>query len=283
METRDGIRIMGTGIFNDPNDLGMTLVLAIPFVLSRVSAPDTRVLARLGAFIVLVALLAACYYTNSRGTILAIGVTFTVFAYRRAGPYSATAVALVGLVGILVLAPSRMSEMSADEDSAQGRIQAWSEGLQMFKANPVFGVGFGGFADNHGLVAHNSFVHVLAELGMPGAVTFVGMFYWYFLGLGQKQHPTRGPDEARARLRRDLGDGALGMLICMFFLSRQYIAVPFAMLALGACYRKLTPPEARLGGDVEFDTTLLHVGIVGLLTLGMTILIYIIAVLFGDY
>jgi len=283
METRDGIRIMGTGIFNDPNDLGMTLVLAVPFVLSRLSASGTHVLGRVAAFVILATLLTACYYTNSRGTILAIGVTFTVFAYRRAGPLTATAVAAVGLVGILVLAPSRMSQMSADEDSAQGRIQAWSEGLQMFKAAPVFGVGFGGFADHHGLVAHNAFVHVLAELGLPGAVAFVGMFYWYFLGLGQTRQPQTRADADRMRLRRDLGDSALGMLICMFFLSRQYVVVPFAMLALSACYMSRTPVDERRGGDNAFDLTLLHTGIIVGLTIGMTAIIYVIAVLFGDY
>ena len=283
MATRDGIRIMGTGIFNDPNDLGMTLVLAVPFVLSRLSAPGTRLPGRVGAFVILAALLAACYYTNSRGTILAIGVTFTVFAYRRAGALSATAVAAVGLVGILLLAPSRMSEMSADEASAQGRIQAWSEGLQMLKADPVFGVSFGGFADNHRMVAHNSFVHVLAELGLPGAVTFVGMFYWYFLGLGQARIQKTRADADRMRLRRDLGDSALGMLICMFFLSRQYTPVPSAILALGACYRSATPPGERRGGDNAFDTMLMHTAIVVALTFVMTVAIYAIAIVFADY
>jgi hypothetical protein len=109
------------------------------------------------------------------------------------------------------------------------------------------------------------------------------MFYWYFLGLGATQLPKTRAEADRMRLRRDLGDGALGMLICMLFLSRQYTPVPFAMLALGACYTSRTPANERRGGDHAFDTTLMHTGIIGALTIFMTIVIYIIAVLFGDY
>ena len=35
----------------------------------------------------------------------------------------------------------------------------------MLKFSPLWGVGYGSFADVHELVAHNSFVHCFAELG----------------------------------------------------------------------------------------------------------------------
>ncbi len=142
MDTSEGIRIQGTGIFNDPNDLGMTLVMAVPFVMASVMGRHTNFFVRVWNILVLAALLTACYYTNSRGTILGLGVVFSAYAYRRYGFVSASTFAGIGLVGLLALGPSRMSAMSADEESAQGRIQAWSEGLQMFKESPLWGVGY---------------------------------------------------------------------------------------------------------------------------------------------
>lgn len=269
MDTTEGIRIMGTGIFNDPNDLGMTLVLSVPFLLTALSRPGNRLITRGLTLLALGAILTACFYTNSRGTILAIGVMFTAYTYRRKGPVTATLIATFGLIFMLALAPSRMSEMSADEDSAQGRIQAWSEGLQMFKSSPLFGAGYGEFGEIAGLVAHNSFVHVLGELGLPGAMTFVGMFYFYFYGLGR-----RATTADRTRLRLDLSDSALGMLICMFFLSRQYVVVPYVLVALGACYADRAAPDERRDG-----TMMSHGAALASLTFGLIVLVYVMCVL----
>jgi putative inorganic carbon (hco3(-)) transporter len=182
MQTREGVRIQGTGIFNDPNDLGMTLVMTLPLVLSTIVGP-ARFTTRLFASASLIVILTACYYTNSRGTMLGLGIVFTIYAYRRFGIALAVALSSAALVGILAFGPSRMSNVSADEASAQGRIQAWAAGYEMLKESPVWGVGWQRFDDRHLLVAHNSFVHALAELGVVGALSFVGIYYSYFVSL----------------------------------------------------------------------------------------------------
>ena len=38
----------------------------------------------------------------------------------------------------------------------------------MMLSNPIFGIGKGRFREEHGLVAHNSYVHIVGELGIPG-------------------------------------------------------------------------------------------------------------------
>ena len=53
----------------------------------------------------------------------------------------------------------------------------------MLKSHPLTGVGYDQYTEYHYAVAHNSFVHTFAELGLIGAYIFVGMFYWYFKGL----------------------------------------------------------------------------------------------------
>lgn len=276
MDTREGIRIQGTGIFNDPNDLGMTLVMTVPFVLGSLLGAGTRFVVRVASAVVLGALLMACYYTNSRGTMLGLGAVFAAYVYRRFGVATATACAAVGLVGLLALGPSRMSNVTAEEASAQGRIQAWSAGLQMFKESPLWGVGYRRFGDIHGLVAHNAWVHVLGELGILGALPFTGLFYSFFRVLGRR--PRDGVlAPSRLRMRNELADSAIGLMTCMMFLSRQYVVVPFILIAWGASYASFTGPQP------DPPRGMLHFVLVGCLTLALVVMFYILVLVLANF
>jgi O-antigen ligase len=273
LDTREGIRIQGTGIFNDPNDLGMTLVMALAFVLNRVFGQGSRFFTRLTGLVILAALLAACFYTNSRGTMLGIGAVLAMFAYRRFGLSAAGIIGTVGLVGLLALGPSRMSNVSSEEASAQGRIQAWSAGMQMFKESPLTGVGYRRFGDIHGLVAHNAFVHVLGELGFFGASAFVAMFYWFFRRL-----PPAAADAALRiqRLPQEFIASGIGLCVCITFLSRQYVAVPFLLIALGACYASATTSQRD-------ESTGTHVVMILGLTTALVVIFYLMARFLGSW
>ena len=151
-------------------------------------------------------------------------------------------VVVVLLIGVVAAAPARAGEMNADEQSAQGRIQAWSAGLVMFRSHPVTGVGYGRFTEFHERVAHNSFVHTFAELGIIGAFCIVGMWASFFRGL---RHVPTGT------LRRDLVASAVGTLVCAMFLSRQYVVVPYVLLALGSAYVSTAAPAPDGGPAVD--------------------------------
>src|SRR3546814_20658825 len=84
------------------------------------------------------------------------------------------------MAGMMML-PTRMQELDAGESSAYGRIESWYDGIQMFLANPVFGVGVGTFTDHTRLTAHNSFVLVLDATGIVGYtfwLAMVGYCFW---------------------------------------------------------------------------------------------------------
>ena len=100
----------------------------------------------------------------------------------------------------------------------------------MLKSHPLVGVGYGQYQELNGLVAHNSFVHTFAELGLIGAFCLVGMFYWYFKGLKARPEVS---DELAGWYRALIASGA-GTLMCAWFLSRQYVAVLYVLLAVGA-------------------------------------------------
>lgn len=273
METREGVRIQGTGIFNDPNDLGMTLVMTVPFILSAITGRGARFFGRVFGLAALAVILLACYYTNSRGTMLGLAMVLAAFMYRRFGFFSASTLAGIGLAALVALGPSRMATVSAEEASAQGRIQAWAAGYQMFFDSPVIGVGYRRFDDHHGLVAHNAFVHVLAELGLIGALAFVGMFYCSLRGLRRRPESNRQEDLNQQRLRQDLSNSVLGLLACICFLSRQYVVVPFISVALAACYASVTAT-----GDADHQQTLFgNIVPVFVVTAAMIVFFYLIS------
>ncbi|GAB3786482.1 O-antigen ligase family protein [Dyella agri] len=172
-------RIRYVGIFNDPNDLGLLFVMALPMVVCLASRAGFfgRWFWRIGA----VLLLFGVYLTKSRGTQLAVLLMGAVWLWQKRGLLTAGSLGFVGLVGLMLMPSTRMNDLDPDEESAFGRVDAWYEGLDMFKTHPLFGVGFGNFTDYNTLTAHNSFVLVLAETGFLGFMTwlaFVGYCFW---------------------------------------------------------------------------------------------------------
>lgn len=179
MTLSEGDRVRYVGIFNDPNDLGLLFVMALPMACCLASRAGFlgRWFWRAG----IVLLLAGVYLTKSRGTQLAVLVMFAVWLWQQRGLLTAGLLSAGGLVGLMLLPATRMDELDPDEESAFGRVDAWYEGFDMFKTHPLFGVGFGNFTDYNTLTAHNSFVLVLAETGFLGFVTwlaFVGYCFW---------------------------------------------------------------------------------------------------------
>ena len=182
------------------------------------------------------------YYTNSRGAIIGLDATLVTYSFIKFSKPKATIVSAVLIALVAIGAPSRGSEMTFDESSAQTRIHSWAEGWAMLKSHPLTGVGYDQFTEYHHAVAHNSFVHTFAELGLIGAYIFLGMFYWYFKGLNLI------PDSNEEFLpwRRALMVSAIGMLACGWFLSRQYVPIYYLLLAMGASAVSLNaPPEEK--------------------------------------
>jgi putative inorganic carbon (hco3(-)) transporter len=231
-------RITYSGIFNDPNDLGLLIVFAVSSSLylrgvTRNFLLRTALLAALGW------LLYGVYLTNSRGTLLASLVVIGAFAWRR---YGKVLVITAGAIAVPVLiAFTRLSEVDADEASAEGRIDAWYEGLQMLISYPIFGVGFSNFSDHHHLTAHNSVVLAMAELGLAGFmfwlafVALAGWSVWTLLRRGTAAVPAGvTPEAARAELEglTALLIGGLGFAVGAFFLSQAYKPMLFIIAGL---------------------------------------------------
>src|SRR5262245_42575380 len=97
-------RIRGTGIFNDPNDLGMAFVVVLPFLLGPIFAGRTRLATRALALLLAVPIVVALFYTNSRGAMLALGAVLVSYCWRW-GKIIGIFMAVVGLTAIIALGP----------------------------------------------------------------------------------------------------------------------------------------------------------------------------------
>ncbi len=198
VELSQGSRIMYVGIFNDPNDMGMFFVTCEP--MAAYLASQARGLRRWFWWLILGILLYGVYLTTSRGALLGTLVVMGVYIWQRRGAFIAGGLGAMAMAVVLAL-PSRMSEMDVEEESAQGRVDSWYEGIQMFIGHPVFGVGPDMYSDYHHLTAHNSFVLVMAETGIIGFTLWLA-----FIGYGFRMMwaGSRGFDEPTESIAENL-------------------------------------------------------------------------------
>jgi putative inorganic carbon (hco3(-)) transporter len=238
-ELSQGTRIQYVGIFEDPNDLGLLFVMCVPMALYLSGRGGLMGLRRLFWLLATVALLWGIFLTNSRGAFVAIALSVALFVWYRKGAIAAGFLGGGFLVAMMAL-PSRMQDLEVSEESAFGRVDAWSEGFQMFMGQPILGVGAGNFTEYNALTAHNSFVLVLAETGVVGYVLwFLFVTYGFRMTLAVLRHK---PEHVEAstisawNTERALATTLLlaqaGFFAAAFFLSRSYVILLYMLAAL---------------------------------------------------
>jgi O-antigen ligase len=168
----------------------------------------------------------------------------------------------------------RFLDPSADHGSAQFHLEAWRAGLRMIEAHPIAGVGLGNFKPlmplygESGLkvdpigqwqqspdidsVAHNMFIEVAAELGLPALLVFLGIFWFTYRTLGKLRRSSSTHPLIRETASA-LQAGLVGFAVAGSFISAEYqktswmgFALMFCLLPL-ARSQKLARRELRLG------------------------------------
>jgi O-antigen ligase len=257
-------RLRGTGIFGDPNDLCLVLVVGI--MLSLYGLSDSR----LGGWRVLwvPALLLfayALFLTKSRGGFLGLLVGLGAFLVTRFGWKRTLPLAGALLPILFVFFAGRQTQISVSGDTGQSRIQLWSDGLTYFRESPVFGIGLNEYAQRSGLVAHNSFLHAFAELGFFGGLLLLGAFglaVWSIYRPGAGGRHIVDPELRRMRpyLLAAVAAYATGMMT----LSVGTIAPTFTILGLATVYLRIGathPPLPPLRFDLKLVRRLAGVSV----------------------
>lgn len=240
-------RLVSTGIFNDPNDVCLLLVMALAVSLYGLCEAGRRWiyqalwLAPLGLFGYALTL------TRSRGGFLSVLVGASVFLCARSGWRRTFVLGPVALSGLLLLFSGRQTQLSTTSDTAQERIQIWSESLSLFRQSPVFGIGHGNLVEELGHVAHNSFIQCYAELGFPGGMLFLGAFVFALTilhWLGRYESDIADPE--LRRLRPYLMALIAGYAVGILSLSRSYVVPTYLTLGLAVIYLRLAWPHSRV-------------------------------------
>ena len=244
-------------VLGDPNDLSLVLLFPLSFAVALVLTARTGLLARLlglaGAGMMIAAILA----TQSRGGLLGIVAVFGVFGARRirskAVLFGGGAVGLLGLsvvAGVGGRQSGGATEAGAIDESAMGRLEAWTAAWRMAVGRPLNGVGLDCYVANFyyysdwwegfAKAVHSTWFAVLAEGGFPGFVAFVMMCVRILrtaivacnaLGPAARgnQYEPAGYAMAQAVL-----SGMAGIIISGTFLTQAFTWPVYILLALAA-------------------------------------------------
>ena len=253
---------LGRLYYYDANDLATLIATAMPLGLYFVLA-HRHVVLRLCAGGGLAVLAVGLIRSGSRGGFLAL---LAVTAFVLLGFTTVPARARVaGLIVILAVAGTTASDrywtqmqtiihphQDYNATSEAGRLKIWQRGIGYMAANPVFGVGMRNFQVAEGTIsplarlqergigilwgaAHNSFVQVGAELGVPGLLLFVGLIVATFRSLRHVVRARSRASPARdevARLAQSLMAALVGFVVGAFFLSLGYADILYTLAAL---------------------------------------------------
>lgn len=255
----------------DANDFATLIATAMPLGLYFVLA-DRRPLVRAVAAAGLVVLAIGEIRSGSRGGFLALlaVAAYVLFRFTTIPARSRVAGLAVILAVVAFTASDRYWEqmqtvLNPHEDynatSETGRVKIWERGIGYLEANPVLGVGAGNFPVAEGTIspmagraeygegvrwgaAHNSFVQIGAELGIPGLLLFLGMLATAFAGLGRVARTALRSGQAAldvSRLAQSLMAALVGFMVGGFFLSLGYSDMLYTLVALAVGLHKVAP------------------------------------------
>jgi len=194
-------RMLGVdSTFNDPNAFGASVVLSLPIVYALFRSEPNKMVRN--AFKVYALLAVICIVlTGSRSCFITMTFLLLVYGVVQKGKrkFIVGMVSLIALGTLWVFMPDQKQERIRtlwDEDagtvgahsSAQGRLVGWQVSWKMFKREPITGVGAGGrnfigyrMVNRMDEAGHESpheshflYGEVLAELGIGGALLFIG-------------------------------------------------------------------------------------------------------------
>jgi putative inorganic carbon (HCO3(-)) transporter len=252
----------------DPNDLAYFLVAAVPLlVTARRGSP--RLL--FGVTLAGAVLVAGALATFSRGGALGLAAAAGWLLLRRVLPWrvlaaAAAAVVVLGLGALLSAGPQLERAVQEKSFIAASNVDTrelrWQAAARMLTAHPVLGVGPGGFrehyaaeshnaeADEQTPVAHNMYLEVAAELGLPGFALFAGVAGIAAVA-SERAVRLAGPG-APARVEAvAIQASLLAVLVTSTFLSEQYYLPLWSLAALAVAAGTRVRREGRGKGGAD--------------------------------
>ncbi len=256
----------GTGIFGNTNDMALHLVTILPISVALMigSKGAIRKLVYGACAMVMIAAIVLSY---SRGAFIGMLIVFLFIAWRLGSQRRLEIIiAVLGFAGVLVLlAPDKYGSRllsifipSLDtEGSADARRGELFRSIYVALRHPLLGIGMGNYQPEmsyHGLVTHNSYTQVGAELGMTALACYLLFIITPLRKLGQIARETFATrrDSRFYYLALGLQASLIAYLISSFFLSVAYVWYVYYLVAYAVCLRRLY--ESETGRVVVAET-----------------------------
>jgi O-antigen ligase len=248
-------RLAGAG--GDPNETAAAMVAGLALATALGIASRGKPLVRTACGVAAVVCTLTLFLTSSRGGLIALAVALiaaVLLGGRRRGTmlFAALGAVLVTVFYFATIAPADVRERVTHPEGGTGRVDIWTVGWRMVRDNAIEGVGSGNFttASIHYLlepgklvrddfivdtpkVAHNTYLQVLAELGVVGFALFLTILLFSFV-CAFKAHlvAARAGDRELDIIARATVVALAALFAAYFFVSRDYGKQLWLLLAL---------------------------------------------------
>jgi len=271
------MQVRYVGIFHDPNDMGMFLVMNIPIAMYFLVNTKSFMI-RMLSLGIMAALFVGIYWTGSRGSLVGSLAVIAAYIFVRFGRVKFMILTALSLP-IVGVALASFRTIGLEDKSVQDRLTAWYEGIQMVKYRPLFGFGKDRFLEYHSKVAHNSFVTVMSELGAIGYtlwMTFILLIFVMAYRIA-KLPAIEGPKGDALRQEQSLNIylsiAMIGYCSTAFFISRSYILYFYVFAAfVAASYMRVQKSYPQF----DLKITAATVARVAVCSAGSLIVLYLI-------
>jgi len=247
----------GNGLFGNTNDMALHLVTIMPITVAL--AFGSKGAARkliYGACAVL--MISAIVLSYSRGAFIGMLIVLLFIAWKLGRQRRLEIVfAVLGFAAVIVtLAPDRYGsrllsifipslDTAGSADSRRGEL---FRSIYVALRHPLLGIGMGNYQPEmsyKGLVTHNSYTQVAAEMGMTALACYVMFVVTPLKKLGQIARETfeTRRDSRFYYLALGLQASLIAYLISSFFLSVAYVWYVFYLVGYAVCLRRLYESE----------------------------------------
>jgi O-Antigen ligase len=214
---------------------------------------------RIFAFCCLVATIGSTILGGSRGGFIAISVAFLWLLWHSPRRLRSLILIMVLVTPPLLFLPSSplrrlIHPKTSDKTGQLDRIIAWKAGLRMVERHPLTGIGLGQFkpemdsyADpgvNFSSIAHNTYLEVAAETGLPNFFLFAAMLFFTYRSLSRVRR--RASDSGPPLLYlgvTGMQAGFVGYLVGAFFLSSEYMKLFWLWIFLSMVLPSFLQPQ----------------------------------------
>jgi len=165
-----------------------------------------------------------------------------------------TVIVIVGAVFVLVSPASPLDRLlnpsTSDIESQKIRLALWQGGLEMVREQPLTGIGLGTFKErilkyappgfDAQFLAHNTYLEMAAEAGIPALLAFVGLFVFSWINMGRIRRATKESGPLLIyQVAGSVQAGMIGFAVAIFFLSAVFLKLFWFVLFISCCLPKI--------------------------------------------